>query len=135
MRQPDELTEFAREMRKQPTAAERWLWNEVRGRRLGGLKFKRQVPIGPYIVDFVCEEAQVIVELDGRGHDAQQDYDLRRKRTLEARGYKVMRIGTEVKVADGCEVPHLILTACQARRAEPSPQPSPSGRGGPEAGR
>ncbi|HTR15066.1 MAG TPA: DUF559 domain-containing protein [Roseiarcus sp.] len=58
----------AREMRRAPTEAELRLWRLMRDRRLSGLKFRRQVPIGPYIVDFLCVRARLIVEADGSQH-------------------------------------------------------------------
>jgi very-short-patch-repair endonuclease len=63
--EPKKLTGFARSMRKAPTEAEAALWRIVRNRRFSGYKFKRQVPIGGYIADFVCFEARLIVEADG----------------------------------------------------------------------
>jgi very-short-patch-repair endonuclease len=67
------------------------LWFRVRGRRLNGLKFRRQVLIGPYIVDFCCEAARLIVELDGGQHAARAAQDATRTADLEARGYLVLR--------------------------------------------
>ncbi|MCP1642776.1 very-short-patch-repair endonuclease [Pseudomonas citronellolis] len=58
-------TEFARELRRRQTDAERLLWSRLRDRRLLGWKFRRQVPLGPYVVDFYCHERQLVVELDG----------------------------------------------------------------------
>ena len=84
---------FARELRRNMTGAERRLWSAVRGKRLLGLKFRRQQPIGPFIVDFICVEARLIVELDGAQHHDEEPfwYDYRRTKFLEARGYHVMR--------------------------------------------
>ncbi|TIP33012.1 MAG: DUF559 domain-containing protein, partial [Mesorhizobium sp.] len=59
---------FARSMRREPTEAEDRLWQELRGRRLDNIKFKRQVPMGRYVADFVCAEARLIVEIDGSQH-------------------------------------------------------------------
>ena len=63
----------------------------VRDRRLNDAKFRRQVPIGNYIIDFVCQEAKLIIELDGSQHLEQQDYDEERTKYLEAHGYRVLR--------------------------------------------
>ena len=71
------------------TDVERKLWLAVRDRRLGGFKFRRQVTIGPFIVDFLCVEARLIVELDGGQHG--EEVDARRTSYLEAQGYRVMR--------------------------------------------
>ena len=77
---PKRLTDAARELRGRSTDAEMRLWHHLRAHRLGGLKFKRQQPLGPYIVDFMCFELCLIVEADGAHHlgsDADRDeYDL-----------------------------------------------------------
>ena len=73
-----ELTERARELRVNKTRAEALLWHVLRDRRLGGWKWRRQVARGPFIVDFFCKEAGLIVELDGGQHSDQVDYDARR---------------------------------------------------------
>jgi very-short-patch-repair endonuclease len=89
---PD-LTPLARNLRQTQTGPERLLWGKLRSRRLGGWKFKRQVPIGPYIVDFCCSDAWLIVELDG-GHHSERSVTLKdrtRERDLEQRGYLVLR--------------------------------------------
>ena len=78
-------------MRRDATDAERSLWFAVRNRQQGGLKFRRQVSIGPYIADFVCAEAMLLIELDGSQHLDAAEYDARRTRYLEARGYRVLR--------------------------------------------
>src|ERR1700752_1516642 len=80
---------FARRQRRNQTDAERVLWFRLRDRRLNGLKFKRQVPIDKYIVDFCCAEARLIVELDG-GQHATPD-EINRTGILEAMGYLVLR--------------------------------------------
>jgi very-short-patch-repair endonuclease len=84
------LTTFARILRKQSTDVERKFWNEVRHSRLGGFKFKRQYSIGPYIVDFICTEARLVVELDG-GQHADNVSDQSRDAYLGNAEYKVLR--------------------------------------------
>lgn len=84
------LRQHARDLRKNSTHAEKHFWYNLRANRLG-FKFKRQVPIGPYIVDFVCYEKRVIIELDGRQHMENQAYDIKRTACLTARGFKVLR--------------------------------------------
>lgn len=81
----------ARALRQSMTDAERKLWRALRNRQTADLKFKRQVPLGPYIADFLCFEAQLIVEADGSQHSAQEAYDQRRTAFLEGLGYKVLR--------------------------------------------
>jgi very-short-patch-repair endonuclease len=84
----------AKRMRSDATDAERKLWGALRNRRLGGLKFYRQVPIGPYIVDFLSHEYGVVIELDGatHGEDAEIEYDRQRSRYLEKQGLMVHRV-------------------------------------------
>src|SRR3972149_4083951 len=81
----------ARELRKNPTEAERKLWKYLRLRQLGGYKFRRQQPLGSYIVDFVCFEKKLIVELDGGQHSIQINYDAKRTEWLETHGFRVLR--------------------------------------------
>ena len=85
-------THRARNLRRDSTEAERAFWNEVRAKRLAGFRFRRQVPIGPYIVDFVCPAAKLVVELDGGQHQEQIAADDRRTRRLELEGYRVLRV-------------------------------------------
>jgi very-short-patch-repair endonuclease len=79
------------------TRAERLLWRYLKAHHLDGLGFRRQTPIGPYIADFVCHAARLVVELDGETHDfeARQRYDLRRDAWFAARGYFVLHIANE----------------------------------------
>ena len=79
---------FARSLRRESTDAERLLWFHLRDRRLG-VKFRRQHPIGPYIVDFLSLEAALVIELDGSQHQPHRDAD--RTRFLERRGHRVLR--------------------------------------------
>ena len=81
----------ARRLRREQTDAERVLWFRLRDRRLNGLKFRRQTPIGNYIVDFCCEASRLIVELDGGQHATRNQRDEKRTADLESRGYVVMR--------------------------------------------
>ena len=81
----------ARELREAQTDAETELWWRLRNRQLGGFKFRRQHPIGRYVVDFVCVECRLIVELDGGQHVERAHYDDARTRWLMARGYSVAR--------------------------------------------
>ena len=85
--------EHARDLRRKLTDVERRLWDVLRGGRLGGVKFKRQAPIGPYIADFVCHSARIVIELDGGQHD-EPAYRLRdeaRDRFITAEGYRILR--------------------------------------------
>jgi very-short-patch-repair endonuclease len=84
------LRQRARDLRKNSTDAERHLWYHLRASRFG-FKFKRQVPIGTYIVDFVCLEKRLIIELDGGQHIDNQIYDTKRTDWLMTQGFKVLR--------------------------------------------
>jgi len=86
-------------MRRTPTEAERVLWLLLRDRRLTGFKFRRQVPVHPFIVDFICYEARLIVELDGSQH-AGSDRDAERDRYLQRAGFRILRIWNDVALSD-----------------------------------
>ena len=94
------IEDAARQNRKQPTAAEAMLWQELRGRRLAGLKFRRQQPLSQFVVDFVCTEHRLIVEVDGDSHQFQREYDEARTEVLLAFGYRVLRFGNEQVLND-----------------------------------
>jgi len=81
----------AKQLRQQQTQAEQLLWSKLRHRQLAGLKFRRQVPIGSYIVDFYCHERCLVVELDGNQHLEQVEYDAIRTQFLQAQGLIVLR--------------------------------------------
>jgi very-short-patch-repair endonuclease len=87
---PEKSRRFARGMRHEMTEAEDRLWHELRGRRLGRIKFRRQVPIGAYIADFVCLDSSLIVEVDGSQH-AESRRDTVRDAELKQRGFRVLR--------------------------------------------
>jgi len=82
---------LARKLRRTQSNAEAIFWREVRGRLLGGFKFRRQVPIDKFIADFVCESAKLIIELDGHQHADTENQDLARTAILETKGYRVIR--------------------------------------------
>ncbi|MEI5680836.1 MULTISPECIES: endonuclease domain-containing protein [unclassified Mesorhizobium] len=81
---------FARSLRRELTEAEDRLWQELRGRRLDGIKFRRQGPVGRFVADFLCADAMLIVEIDGSQH-ADSEYDRDRDAELKARGFRVLR--------------------------------------------
>ncbi|MEI7875289.1 MAG: endonuclease domain-containing protein [Alphaproteobacteria bacterium] len=85
------MDSFVRDLRSNPTDAERHLWYRLRLRQLAGFKFRRQRPIGPYVCDFICLEASLVIELDGSQHVAQMAYDSERDAFLRQRGYRVLR--------------------------------------------
>jgi very-short-patch-repair endonuclease len=83
-------TAFARHLRQNETEEEYNLWSDLRARRLNGFKFARQIPLGPYIADFVCRERQLVVEIDGFQHAGSRS-DAARTAWLNAQGYAVLR--------------------------------------------
>jgi very-short-patch-repair endonuclease len=85
----------ARQLRREQTAAEARLWEQLRDHRLDGFKFRRQHPLGRFIADFYCPERRLIVEIDGEVHRDQADYDEVRTAALEAMGYVVVRWSNE----------------------------------------
>ncbi|WP_245944973.1 endonuclease domain-containing protein [Pelagibacterium lacus] len=90
---------FAKTMRANPTEPERQMWLILRDRRLEPYKFRRQVPIGPYIADFVCYSARLIIELDGSQH-AESATDPARDRWFEAKGFSVQRFWNDELAAN-----------------------------------
>ncbi len=84
-------TERARKLRRASTDAERRLWYALRNRQISGHKFRRQHPIGPYIVDFVCPAKKLVVELDGSQHLRSVDYDNKRTAEIAREGFRVIR--------------------------------------------
>jgi very-short-patch-repair endonuclease len=85
------MNDFARELRVNQTEAEKRLWYRLRNRQIGGAKFRRQAPIGRYIVDFVCFELKLVIELDGGQHASPTKYDEGRTAWLKAREFKIIR--------------------------------------------
>ena len=85
-RRPNPMVELARELRRRPTPAEELLWAGLRKRQAKGLKFRRQHPIGPYIVDFYCAALRLVVEIDGGYHRERGEEDAERSAYLRERG-------------------------------------------------
>ena len=119
---PDLFMERARQMRSEDTRAEKKAWVMLKDRRTLGLKFRRQVPIDRYIVDFYCHEIRVIVEIDGGVHDrpGQADWDARENARLEELGYRILHIPNEIVLKD----PETFSEMIQASR-----HPLPPGEG------
>ncbi|MBI1369640.1 MAG: DUF559 domain-containing protein [Planctomycetes bacterium] len=84
-------TDRARRLRRVMTGPERHLWSVLRDKQIGGLRFRRQHPVGRFIADFACLEAHLIVEVDGESHVGQFDADNARTRELMRQGFKVLR--------------------------------------------
>ena len=121
----------ARELRQNNTDAERWLWQRLRSRQLLGQKFRRQVPVGQYIVDFLCRECKLVVEIDGSQHQLQADYDDRRTQFLESQGYQVVRYWNNEVLQQGEAVLESIIQALARGCGRPlTPTPLPAGERG-----
>ena len=130
---PREPRQFARQLRQTATRAEDVLWQALRGRRLQGLKFKRQVPVLAYTVDFFCFDRKLVVEIDGQQHDWFATYDANRTAEIEQHGLTVIRFRNEDVLNDLDAVLEAITTVALGPRTSlrsPSPlAPLPSGRG------
>ena len=87
----NDITPVAKILRKRLTDTERLLWRHLRAKQIGGLKFRRQDPIGKYIMDFVCHEKRIVIEVDGGQHSIDKDRDNERDGWLKEQGYKVLR--------------------------------------------
>ncbi len=120
----------ARALRKDSTNAERIVWSLVRAHRLEGVGFRRQAPIGPYIVDFVSYSARLVIELDGGQHyeDSYEMRDARRDRLLRSKGFRVLRFSNH-DVMTNREGVWDVIAAAVGMAAAPS-LPSPASGGG-----
>jgi len=123
--------DFARQLRIKQTDTENLLRSRLRAHRLFGLKFRRQQPISEYVVDFLCPEKKLIVELDGGQHQERAGYDAARDAWLKSEGYTVLRYwNNEVKGNLEGVLEDIGRVAGVFAEAPPSPQPlSPQGRG------
>jgi very-short-patch-repair endonuclease len=119
-------------MRREPTFAEGELWKELR--QLEGFHFRRQAPMGPYVVDFVCHRSRLIVEVDGGVHemDTVAQRGAEREAWLAGRGYRVLRLTNREVIADVEAAAKRITSAAGADT--PTPDPSPQGGGGSRRG-
>jgi very-short-patch-repair endonuclease len=131
----DGATIRARALRSNDTEPEYRLWSDLRSRRLNGYKFVRQTPLGPFIVDFLCRERLLVLELDGSQHAECSD-DLRRTSWLNSNGYSVLRFWNDEVLKERRAVLETLLAVLEGRIHSPSPglrfapaTLSPSGRG------
>ena len=115
---PD-IKSFSRLLRSEMTDAERVLWRRLRQRQRQGVKFRRQHPVGGYIVDFVCLDARLIVEVDGGQHSARAEHDAYRTNVLELHGYVVLRFWNNEVLANLAGVVETIEAALAQRLAPP----------------
>ncbi|GIK99373.1 MAG: hypothetical protein BroJett029_35820 [Alphaproteobacteria bacterium] len=115
-------------LRVNATDAERKLWHQLRRKQVGGLRFRRQYPLGLYIVDFVCLPARLVVEVDGGQHAEQLERDAARTAWLESQGFRVIRFWNNEVLGNIEGVLHVIGENLPAERPPP-PAPSRKGRG------
>jgi very-short-patch-repair endonuclease len=94
-------------MRREPTPGEARFWHHAKGRGIGGMKFRRQVPVGGYIADFLCAEERLIVEIDGGQHGEERDAE--RDAELGALGFRVLRFWNSDVLSDMAAVAEAIL--------------------------
>ena len=95
------------------TIPERALWNLLKGKRLGGFKFRRQAAVGSYVADFYCSECRLIVELDGQSHEGRARKDAERTRHLEAQGLEVVRVTNDDVLRSPDAVCAYLLRVCR----------------------
>jgi very-short-patch-repair endonuclease len=115
----------SRDLRKAATEAEKIQWRELRNRRFEGFKFRRQFWIGPFVADFACLEAKLVVEADGSQHGEKEEYDVRRDAYLRNEGYRVIRVWNNelTENLDG------VLEAIRSALVERVPSPSHAAHG------
>ena len=109
---------FARQLRANSTDAERKLWSHLRGRQMSGKKFRRQHPIGDFIVDFVCIEIGLVIELDG-GQHLDSDSDKQRDSRLSEQGFRVLRFWNHEVLTDT----QTVLSRIHLEIKRPHPDP------------
>ena len=124
----DRPTRRARELRLNPTDAERRLWRVLSRRQVAGVRFNRQVPVGPYIADFAARSEKLIVEVDGGQHAEHEAYDDARTRYLEAQGWRVIRFWNNDVLSN---LEGVVATIERTLAERPSPSPSRLREGSP----
>lgn len=130
-----DLRQFARNLRRDQTDGEQRVWSLLRDRRMAGMKFRRQHPVPPYVLDFYCDEARLAIELDGGQHAEQVRRDAMRSEFLAAQGIKVLRFWNNEVLSQPEAVAEAIWNAVAPSPPAPLPEgegsccsPSPSGR-------
>ena len=124
-----EALERQRRLRREPTEPEKKLWRHLRNRQVAGLKFRQQVWLGPYIVDFFCAEARLAIELDGETHigPEAEAYDERRTAFIEAEGFRLRRFWNN----DVMQNIEGVVQEIEAAALEPAPHPPAASRRAP----
>ena len=126
----DSKRQFARELRNHATDAERMLWQYLKGSKIEGFRFRRQVLLGEFVVDFLCPQAKLVVELDGGQHSIRLDHDERRTDWLRMHGYRVMRFWNHEAMQHVEVVVEAIRRELTKSFTPPQPSPSPCEREG-----
>jgi very-short-patch-repair endonuclease len=134
-RMPEYPRDLVRRFRREPTESESLLWQHLRDRRLAGLKFRRQRPLGRFIADLCCDEVKLIVEIDGSIHTGvdQRESDAIREEQLESMGFRILRVTASEVLERTADVLERIRLAAQSQSPHPpapyqhphSPAPSP----------
>jgi very-short-patch-repair endonuclease len=109
----------ARRLRREMTPAEEVLWFHMRAGQMAGLRFRRQHPIGSFVVDFYCPAAKLIVEIDGDTHDGTEEYDASRTEWLVSQGFEVIRFTNDDVHGNLSAVLDQILAVCERRSLPP----------------
>jgi very-short-patch-repair endonuclease len=122
---PKKNIKLAKTLRKKMTEAERKLWGRLKTKQIEGLRFRRQEPIGEYIVDFACYEKRIIIELDGDGHLLKVEKDNERDDWFSQHGFKVLRFWNQEVLGNLEGVLVMVWNACN----HPPPSPLPSREG------
>lgn len=121
------IAQRAHELRMQQTSMEGVLWQQLRNRNVNGLKFRRQHPIGGYIVDFVCLKDKLIIEVDGDSHAEQEAYDAVRTQYLEGRGFRVVRFtNDEVRYSLDAVIEKIVTICLEKHKINSNSNPSPN---------
>jgi very-short-patch-repair endonuclease len=116
----------ARLLRNNMTETERRVWSRLRSSQIGGFKFRRQVPVGPYVVDFMCMSERLAIEVDGAGHEDEQR-DERKTRWLRGHGYRVIRIpASDIDESMDDVIHGIYLELTQPLLATEPPHPAPT---------
>ncbi len=116
------ISHLARNLRKSSTESEKLLWKHLRLKQLEGLKFRRQQPIGNYIVDFVCFSKRIIIELDGGQHAIEENKDCERDRWLKSQGFTILRFWNNEVMSNTESILELIRKICLRYPPPPLPQ-------------
>ncbi|MDW5510132.1 endonuclease domain-containing protein [Serratia proteamaculans] len=121
-------TPVSRRLRANMSNAEKMVWLQLKDRRFYGLKFRRQFPVGPYFVDFVCWQRKLVIELDGGQHMGQASYDTRRSHFLVSRGFSVLRFWNDEVLNHWDGVAEIIMQYLTVDEGSPHPDPLPQER-------